>query len=134
FLIWMALNPRRGLGTEYREGRGVDRLRREWDGLVTAADRGASLPYPSANRWILEEPAFWLTCAHMPNLVYCDFDRGDVLQNGELAPQTPQDRVRGLLCHYFTQNLDRYEPLIRSVVGPTSRRLASKNRPQAITD
>src|SRR4029078_2472624 len=79
---WMAMHPAVGRSAEYGEFLGVDQLRAP--GALTSSDARAALPYPSANRWLLDELALWLTLGHVPGLTSADFSRTDVMQNGEL--------------------------------------------------
>ena len=68
-------------------------------------DLDRALPYPSANRWILDQVALWLTLGHIPGLTYGDFSPRDVLQNGEFQYRK-LEQSGWVLCHYYTQNMD----------------------------
>ncbi|MGH2751699.1 MAG: hypothetical protein ACRDK3_12625 [Actinomycetota bacterium] len=107
FAVWMACNPAAGLSASYGEGSGIELLR---NGLValTSEDVAQALPYPSANRWILDEFALWLTLGNLPGLRTGDFWIGDVLQNGEFSARDRQ-APDAILCHYFTQNMARID-------------------------
>jgi hypothetical protein len=37
-----------------------------------------ALPYPSADRWAVDEVAWWMTLGHVPGLRIADFDAADV--------------------------------------------------------
>jgi hypothetical protein len=101
---WMAMHPAVGRSAEYGEFLGVDQLRRS--GALTSSDARAALPYPSANRWLLDELALWLTLGHVPGLTSADFSRTDVMQNGELDTSR-DDTGDAVLCHYFSQSTER---------------------------
>jgi hypothetical protein len=65
-----------------------------------------ALPFPSTNRWILDEVALWLALGHVPGLRTADFDPRDVAQDGEFARSDP--RTAGwIVCHYYSQNMGR---------------------------
>jgi hypothetical protein len=103
FVGWMVehpANPHSGYG----EFRGVDVAR----ATMQAADRSRVLPFPSVNRWILDEVSFWLTLGHVPGIATADFSPSDVAQNGELFHLRPNEHS-AVLCHYFSNNLDRVE-------------------------
>ncbi len=65
-----------------------------------------ALPFPSPNHWILDEVSLWLALGQVPGLQVADFDRSDVVQNGELFAHRPDD-VPAVLCHYYSQNTER---------------------------
>ena len=98
-LLWMSLHP------EHTAGSGYGTL----DGVGTARELGSpdqlarALPFPSANQWILEEVAAWLTLGAVPRLTTADFSPADVVQNGEFAGARPAGWT---LCHYFSGNHD----------------------------
>lgn len=106
-LVWLALNPdaRR---SGYGEMEPVRLLRQHLDRLATPGDVRGALPYPSANEWILDQVALWLTLGHVQGLVCGDFSPAEVLQNGEMLSR-PAPRPEWILCHYFTQNMPRLE-------------------------
>ncbi len=106
FAVWMAMNPVQGQAVGYGEGQGIVYLRQYFDQLAGEDDVERALPYPSANRWILDQVALWLTLGHVPDLRYGDYSVRDVLQNGEILSRSPQERD-WVLCHYFSQNRER---------------------------
>jgi hypothetical protein len=108
FLIWMARNPaaQDNRATAYGESEAALILAEHFDRLATADDLHAALPFPSANRWILEQMALWFALGHIPGLRYADFSPSHVLQNGEFDSPWA-DRANWILCHYFSQNLER---------------------------
>jgi hypothetical protein len=108
FLLWMALHPVSGEEAMYGELEAAEETR----SFAGAADLARALPYPSANRWILEEVALWLVLGHVPGLRTMDFDRADVVQNGEFAGTSP-DRAGWIVCHYYSQNLARIAAWLR---------------------
>jgi hypothetical protein len=104
FAMWMAMHPADGRAAEYGEFLGLADLR--VPGVLTADEALAALPYPSANRWLLDELALWLTLGHVPGLTSADFSRSDVMQNGELDTGRG-DTGDAVLCHYFSQSTER---------------------------
>jgi hypothetical protein len=104
FMVWMALHPVRDEDRRYGEGLGVNVLRARLH-KVNAAE---GLTYPSANRWIIDEVALWLTLAQMQNLRCGDFDKEDVIQNGEYI-HTSTLEPEWILCHYFGNNMIDFE-------------------------
>jgi hypothetical protein len=108
FLVWMALHPAEGEAALYGELEAAVAARP----LVTPADVERAFPYPSQNRWILDEVALWLTLGHVKDLRTVDFDRTDVVQNGEYASTSPQ-RATWTVCHYYSQNFARVAAWLR---------------------
>lgn len=104
FATWMALHPANGDAASYGEFAGAAEARRR----AGPADLARALPYPSANRWILDEVSLWLALGHVPGLRTADFDPRDVVQNGEFAAGEPAD-PGFVACHYYSQNLGRIE-------------------------
>jgi hypothetical protein len=114
--VWMARNPATGLSASYGEGSGIELIRRGVISLTTD-DHELALPYPSANRWLLDQFALWLTLGHLQGLRTGDFSIRDVLQDGEFLTRDPQ-APGAILCHYFTQNSVRMHAwLQRDLVG-----------------
>lgn len=99
FLTWEAINPATGIAAAYGELEAASLAR----SYVRHVDTTRALPFPSANRWLLDEVAFWLTLGHLPGLRVADFSRVDVAQGGEyfLDGRPQQDPV---VFHYFSQN------------------------------
>lgn len=114
FQVWMAMNPASGATAEYGEGQGVERLRAHFDRLVPPLDVLRALPYPSANRWILDQMALWFTLGRLSGLTYRDFLRHDVIQNGEFTAPEAASR-HWVVCHYFNQNMARIDAWLRGV-------------------
>ena len=106
FAVWMAQNPPEGVAASYGEGEGINYLRQYFDQLADEQDVGRALPYPSGNRWILDQAALWFALGHVPGLRYEDYSTRDVLQNGELLTRR-REECDWLLCHYFSQNTTR---------------------------
>ena len=69
-------------------------------------DLDRSLPYPSANRWILDQVALWFALGHIAGMTYEDYSPRDVLQNGEILTRSLRE-CDWILCHYFSQNTER---------------------------
>jgi hypothetical protein len=123
FAVWLALHPASGRSAAYGEGLGIDLLRRRFAELVDPAELARALPYPSANRWLLDELALWLTMGHLVPLRTADFSPHDVAQDGEfLADGSPVPDW--ILCHYYSQNTGRVDAWIRSrsTAQPAARR------------
>lgn len=106
FAVWMAQHPVEGVAASYGEGQGIPYLRQYFDRLADAEDVRRSLPYPSANRWILDQVALWFTLGHVAGLNYADFSAHDVVQNGEFSSHPPAESD-WVVCHYFSQNTER---------------------------
>jgi hypothetical protein len=113
FLAWMAEHPATGASANFGESAAATMLRTTHQALLTPAIRQAALPYPSSNRWILDQVALWCTVAHIPGFRYVDFDTGDVAQNGEIFAHRPRD-APWVVAHYFSQNLAAVDQWLRS--------------------
>jgi hypothetical protein len=101
FVLWMALNPV-DASSPFGELRGIRHLRQRLYRLDCAAESASrALPYPSANRWIVEQVSMWLTLGHVRGVTYRDFSKLDVLYADELLSGK---RRKWLLCHYFRTN------------------------------
>ncbi len=110
FMVWMAANPCEP-NSEYGEGVGVEELRQHWFSL-TPSDKFLALPYPSKNRWILDEVTLWVTLGHLPNTTFQDFSQTDVIQNGEFVEMKKDPTW--VVCHYFSQNLNLISDWVRN--------------------
>lgn len=73
--------------------------------LGSAAEKG--LPYPSENRWIVDQFAMWLALGRFTNFRYADFSPADVWQGGEFQ-QMSATMPLPILCHYFGHNTGRF--------------------------
>lgn len=102
FLCWQALHPASGPVAAYGELDAALFAR----SLVGPTEEARALPFPSANRWLLDEAAFWLTLGHIRGLRVADFRRVDVAQGGEFDPHRWAVR-EPVLYHYFSQNTQR---------------------------
>ena len=107
---WMALHPVDGVSAAFGEFAGAAEAR----ALLRPEDVARALPYPSSNRWLLEEVALWLALGHLRGLTVADFDPAVVAENGELATARSGDLVVG---HYYTQNMSRIDAWLRSAVA-----------------
>jgi hypothetical protein len=85
-----------------------------WRLTPGAAPMAHRLPYPSANAWIVEEIALWLTLGRLPNLTHGTFAALDVAQNGEAATIAP-DGARPILAHYFSGWEDAFFDHLRTL-------------------
>ena len=117
FATWMAQHPAEGLAAAYGEFVGAEAAGQ----AAGATDVARALPYPSANRWILDEFALWLTLGRVHGLRTADFRATDVAQNGEFARSDPRS-AGWILCHYFSQNVQRIDQWIQDG-SPVGRRL-----------
>jgi hypothetical protein len=107
-VCWMALNPAGGEAAAFGEFQGAAEAR----ATAGPADLIRALPYPSVNRWILDEVALWLALGHVEGLRTADFAPHDVAQNGEFAGSDP--RAAGwVMCHYYSQNTERVAAWMR---------------------
>ncbi len=68
---------------------------------ITDKDRADALPYPSANEWIIEQIALWLSLGRLPNLSLGTFSPDHVTQGGEFDGLQASSR-RCVLAHYFS--------------------------------
>lgn len=112
FMVWMALNPIDEQDAQYGEGQGISLLRTKFSQLVSNEDVTISLPFPSGNRWILDQVALWLTLGWIPNFTYGDFSMRQVLQNGECMDRRIEE-CDWIMCHYYSQNLERFDQWIK---------------------
>jgi len=113
FLVWMAEHPATGVAATFGESEAATMLRTTHAALLTSRVREAALPYPSSNRWILDQMALWCTVAHIDGLRYVDFDIADVAQNGEVFAHRPRD-APWVVAHYFSQNLAAVDRWLRT--------------------
>ena len=118
FLLWLAAHPsdaRRAFG----EGEAVTRLREMLHATPTLLKH--PLPYPSANEWILDEIALWLTLGHLADVTCDDFSSLHVPQNGELLDRAVP-HPDWIVGHYYTQNMGRVEEWLQGAVAHFSSR------------
>ncbi len=64
-------------------------------------DRAQALPYPSANDWIIEQIALWLTLGELPHLSLGTFSSSHVCQGEEFEAML-RSQQRCILAHYYT--------------------------------
>lgn len=109
FVTWMSQHPATGASAGYGEFKGAaDAI-----DLVTPEELARALPFPSCNRWILDEASLWLTLGHVPGITQADFHPSDVAQNGEFASADPS-LAGWILCHYYSQNMGRIGAWLRA--------------------
>lgn len=73
-----------------------------------STERRLALPYPSANFWILDQVAMWLTLGRVPGLTHCRLAPEDVVQNGEYAG------ARGYtVAHYYSAGEAAFDAFLR---------------------
>jgi hypothetical protein len=109
FAVWIAQHPAAGASAAFGEFLGAA----EALALTTPDALARALPYPSTNRWILEEVALWMSLGHVPGLRVVDFDRCDVAENGEFTAAHPAE-AGWVLCHYYSQNAARIDAWLRA--------------------
>ncbi len=115
-LLWLAMNPSERRSGSYGEIAPASSMRQHPDAMAAWAAASPPLPFPSANEWILDEVALWLTLGHLPGLRYGDFSPHHVVQNGELLSHAVP-RPEWVLCHYFSQNTSRVEEWLRASIA-----------------
>lgn len=103
FVSWMAMHPV-APGNPFAEFQGWH----EAASTVGIVDALRALPFPSTNRWLLDEVALWLALAHVPQMTYADFSPADVALGTEFARASP-GRSTWTLCHYFSPSLPAVE-------------------------
>lgn len=69
--------------------------------VLTDEDRSKALPYPSANDWIIEQIAVWLTLGNLPHFSLGTLSSTQVAQGGEFETMLASNR-RCVLAHYFS--------------------------------
>ncbi|MEO5901772.1 MAG: hypothetical protein ABIR68_16820 [Ilumatobacteraceae bacterium] len=79
---------------------GLDEARRH----ATDGDVMRALPYPSANRRLLDEVAWWMTLGHVPGLRVADFAPTDVAGHGEFVDAIDGDDS-WVMCRYETHHV-----------------------------
>ena len=114
FVTWMGRHPVTGPAAQFGEFLGAAEAR----ALAGPTDLARALPYPSVNRWILDEVATWLAVGHVPGVRLADFHRGDVAQNGEFAGTDPRS-APWIVCHYYSQNMRRIDAWLKEPI-PTA--------------
>jgi len=108
FAVWTAQHPVDGASAAFGEFLGAA----EAAAVTTPGALARALPYPSTNRWILDEVALWMTLGHVPGLRVADIDRGDLAENGEFSAAHPTG-ASWVLCHYYSQNAGRIAAWLR---------------------
>ncbi|HKT87362.1 MAG TPA: hypothetical protein VJQ59_02920 [Candidatus Sulfotelmatobacter sp.] len=68
---------------------------------MTDQERANLLPYPSANEWIIEQIALWLTLGRLPNFSLGTFSQTEAPQGGEYE-NILSSGSRCVLSHYFS--------------------------------
>ena len=116
FACGMALDPL-DPAAPYAEFAGLN----ETLSTMTAHDIERALPFPSNNRWLLDETSLWLTLGRFPSLITADFPASEVAQNGEFE-QVQDAQSNCVACHYFSSSFDRIERWIASGRSPLTFR------------
>jgi hypothetical protein len=79
------------------------RLGRIIGDVLTAADKESALAYPSANQWLVDAIALWLTLGRLPRVTHDTFLGQDVVQSAEfIGLRTGEPHA--ILVHYFTRH------------------------------
>jgi hypothetical protein len=99
FAVWMADHPSAG-GPRYADVFDLAELRGGLDGPHGLRIKRVGAPYPSVNRWLVEEMAAWVALGQEPDLEFAAFDPRDVAQGGEPL-EGPLPRA---IWHYFSSN------------------------------
>lgn len=97
-LAWRLLCGRVLSGHEY--GGHDSRVRSAVSDAITDSDRAAALPYPSANDWIIEQIALWLTLGRLPHFSLGTFSSEHVSQGEEFETMLSSQQ-RCVLAHYY---------------------------------
>lgn len=100
FFSWFHQNPLPGANSANSSIRAVYDARFH-------PDTGRALPYPSQNRWIVDQVAMWLALGTLSGLKYGDFQPSDVWQGPEFRLY-PRETPRPILCHYFGSNFGAF--------------------------
>jgi hypothetical protein len=112
FLSWFHLHPASGAMLTPAEQIMHDRL------LGPAVDD--ALPYPSQNRWIVDQVALWLALGQCTHFRLGDFAPSDVWQGAEFQQMSPGMPLP-ILCHYFGQNTGRFFNRLQRLSSPGAR-------------
>ena len=83
---------------------------------ISEADRAEALPYPSANSWIIEQIALWLSLGGLPEFSLGTLSAAQVAQGGEFESQlTPRDQC--VLAHYFSGGEQDFFSSVRPIAA-----------------
>jgi len=100
FAVWMADHPSSADPSRYVDVFDLAELRSVLHGPHGLRVKRAGVPYPSVNRWLVEEMAGWVALGQEPDLDFATFDPRDVAQGGEpLEGPLPRS-----IWHYFSSN------------------------------
>jgi len=100
FALWMAANPAARERPQDADVVDIDLLRTHLDGPDGRHLFDLAIEYPSTNRWILEEVAFWMALGEQRDVSHGQFDPALVAQGAE-----PLDRALPThIWHYFSSN------------------------------
>ena len=114
FATWMALHPGvpgDELGADVVDVGEVHRLVRGPSGERL---RALAAPYPSANRWLLEEVAAWAAVGGEPALRHEAFPAHLVAQGVETTLPSVGGRAAPVVSHYFSSNEAAIRDLLSS--------------------
>lgn len=98
-LAWRLLCGRELSGRD--DGLTDPQIRKGVMDAITDSDRAQALPYPSANYWIIEQVALWLTLGRLPRFSLGTLSPARVPQGGEFEDML-KSRERCVLAHYFS--------------------------------
>lgn len=66
-----------------------------------------ALPYPTSNRWIRDQVAFWLVLGRLADFTFAEFTPTQLLMGAEEI-DNPKHFSKPVLSHYFSQNTEKY--------------------------
>jgi len=113
-MAWRLLCGRVLGGHEY--GMHDSRIREAVMDVVTDSDRSHALPYPSANDWIIEQIALWLTLGTLPHLSLGTFPPSQVCQ-GQESENILGSGHRCVLAHYYTGREQQFFSHVPAIAG-----------------
>ncbi|HEV2469017.1 MAG TPA: hypothetical protein VGS78_07475 [Candidatus Sulfotelmatobacter sp.] len=94
---------------------------------MTESDRSNALPYPSANEWIIEQIALWLTLGRLPDSSFGTFSPAEAPQGGEYE-NIRESGDRCVLSHYFSGGEEWFFSCVARIEDDARPR---KSRPQS---
>ena len=113
-VVWRLLCGRELSGHEYgSHNQAISTAIRE---SMSETDRAEALPYPSANSWIIEQIALWLSLGGLPEFSLGSLSAAQVAQGGEFESQhTPRDQC--VLAHYFSGGEQEFFSSVQSIAA-----------------
>lgn len=105
FATWMVDHPADPRLPQYADVFDLVALRRLLSGPTADRLRELAVPFPSVNRWLVEEAAAWVAFGAEPSVRFGHLDDDDVAQGGEPL----EGPLPGIVWHYFSGNQDGME-------------------------